>query len=248
MKNICQLFQPFQILFILKINNMLKAGAFILIVLCAGLVSCGDEKWNEPTDVRFIVDINREAGQGGKLTFSDGYIVLGDFSFDGDRVQGDDVYFTNSYPEGLNINYDLNPLTEDLYFDIPQGTYTKIKISFSTFGSDDDNHIMVEGIYNAGHENVFPVRFEYKAKESFTVFPKNSEDVDEITLKKDNPVTPKIIIDPVYWFQPVSQNLLSDADLVDVDGTQTILINSTTNTDIYNVIAGRIGSGVKIIF
>ncbi|MFH2142395.1 MAG: hypothetical protein ABIJ97_08240, partial [Bacteroidota bacterium] len=69
-----------------------------------------------------------------------------------------------------------------------------------------------------------------------------------ILLKKESPMTPKILFDPIYWFQPVSQNLFNNADIVDVNGIPTILINNTTNTDIFNIIVSRIGGGVKIIF
>lgn len=227
---------------------MVQRGILVILLYSFCFYSCKKDKWDEPTNVKFIVDINRTPGLGGKLTFSKGTIVLENFSFDGDRVQGDDVYFSNSYSTGLNISFNSNATVGELNYDIPQGTFTRIKIAFSTYGSTNDNHIVIEGIFNSSMGNDYPIRFEFKAKESFSVISQNSSGSSEIILKKDNPMTPKIIFDPVYWFLPVSQNLLNNADIVDIGGIQTILINSSTNTEIFDIVASRIGDEVKITF
>ncbi|OFX28237.1 MAG: hypothetical protein A2X08_14380 [Bacteroidetes bacterium GWA2_32_17] len=227
---------------------MTQRSFLIILLFFLSIFSCNKDKWNEPTNVKFIVDINRSSGIGGKLAFTSGNIVLENFSFDGNRVQGDDVYFSNSYPTGLNINYNSNATVGELNYDIPQGTFTKIQIAFSTFGSTSDNHIIIEGTYNMGMNNNYPIRFEFKSKESFSVLSQNVSGASEIILKKDNPLTPKIIFDPIYWFLPISQNLLNSANVVDVNGTPTILINNSTNTEIFNIIASRIGEGVRVIF
>ena len=225
---------------------------FIIISIFVFLPSCGDkddkEIWKQPTDVGFIVDYNRSPGQSGKLIFTNGNIVLANFSFDGKRVQGDDVYFSNAFPSGLNIVFDPNTPVASLDFDIPQGTYTKIEISFETFGVNDDNHIVFEGTYERSMHNNYPVRFEFKTKILQTIIAKNSSGSAEITLNKDVPVKPKIILDPIFWFNPVSQSIINSAELVDIGGTSTILINDTCNENIYDIIVGRINTGSAITF
>jgi len=225
-----------------------KKSFQIIIICCFALISCKRDKWNEPAAVSFVVDINRSPGLSDKLVFSSGKIVFENFSFEGERVQGDDVYFSNSYPSGLSVTFDANNTIGDLDFDIPQGTFTRIQISFSTYGTSSDNHIEMTGVYSTGRGTTFPLKFEYNAKESFSVMAQNTSGSNEIVLNKDTPVKPKIVFDPIYWFQPVSLNLLNNAEVVDINGTSTILINSTTNIDIYNIVVNRVGDGVKIIF
>lgn len=210
--------------------------------------SCNKDKWNEPTTVNFIVDVNREEGHGGKLYFLSGSIVLGDFTFDGKRVQGDDVYFKNNFSSGLKIDFNQNVSVGDLNFEIPQGTFTKIQISFSTVEMVGENQIELDGIFNSGAGDEINVHFEFNAVEKFTVLSQSASGSPEIVLKKETPMTPKMVFDPIYWFQPVPIELLNNAEIIDIESVPTILINSTTNPEIYNIIVSRIGDGVKIIF
>ncbi|MCK9401724.1 MAG: hypothetical protein M0Q51_17290, partial [Bacteroidales bacterium] len=208
---------------------------FIIISIFVLLPSCKKNKWKQPTDVGFIVDINRSSGQGGKLIFTKGDITLANFSFDGKRVQGDDIYFLNTFSSGLNIVFDPNLPVESLNFEIPQGTFTKIEISFETFGINDDNQIVLEGNYEKSMNNNYPIRFEFKAKIVQTIIARNSSGSSEIILNKDVPSYPKIMFDPIFWFNPVSPNLINNAETVDIGGTPTILINDTCNENIYNM-------------
>lgn len=221
---------------------------FIIVLLFVLLPSCEKKKWKEPTDVAFIVDINRSSGQNGKLVFTKGSINLANFSFDGKREQGDDVYFSNAFSSGLNIVFDQSQPVGALNFDIPQGTFTKIEISFETYGINNDNHIYLEGIYEKSMNNSYPVRFEFKAKIVQTIIAKNSSGSAEIILNKDVPSYPKITFDPIFWFSPVSPNLINNAETIDIGGTPTILINDTCNENIYTIIVDRINNGTTITF
>lgn len=227
---------------------MIKRSINIILLVFFCINSCKKDTFTDPTDVRFIIDINRNSGAGGKLIFSKGNLVINEFIFESDRVQGDDIYFKNSFSSGIYITFDPDAPVSELNFDIPQGTYTRINITFSTAGDVNDTHIFVEGSYNSGMGISYPIRFEFKAKETFSVLSQSISGGSEIVLNKDIPMTPKIIFDPIYWFQPVSQNLFDNAEIVDIEGVSTILINSTTNTEIFNIIVGRIRGGVKIIF
>jgi len=238
-------FQPFAFKFHLKENMKNIIVLNLLIFTC--FYGCKKDKWNEPASVSFTFDLNRNPGMSDKLVFSDGKIVLESFTFEGDRVQGDDVYFTNTFSSGLSATMNSNHLN-DLSFDIPQGTFTRISISFSTYGTNNSNHIELSGSYSSGRGVQSPLIFRYNAKETFTIIAKNSNGSNEIVLNKDNPVSPNITIDPIYWFQPVSLNLMNNAEMVDVNGTQTILIDNSTNVDIYNIVVGRIKDGAGLKF
>jgi hypothetical protein len=229
----------------------MKEALTVIIILSLPMFffSCEKDTWKEPADVDFVLDINRSTGLGGKLYFNKATIILGNFIFDGDRVQGDDVYFSNTYPSGLSVPCDPSINIPDLNFDIPQGTFTRITISFTTTPALGENQIVVEGVYSNSMAGIdYPIRFEFKASQTFSITSQNANGNSEIILEKDRQSTPCITFDPVYWFQPISQSMLNSADLFDVNGVPTILVCDSCNLTIYSIVANRIGEGAKIVF
>jgi len=206
------------------------------------------EKWKLPTDVSFKMDINRSAGSGGNLAFTGGTIILGSFTFDGKRSQADDVYFSNTY-SGLNIAFDPNNPVVALDFDIPQGTYSKITVSFQTDGKVGDDHIVVTGTYTHSVSGVTsPIRFEFEAEEFYTVISKDASGNSEIILDESVASTATITLDPVYWFQTISTNSLDNATLVSVSGVPTILITDANNEDIFDLVVDRVDDATDVVF
>lgn len=222
------------------------ALAIILTVFCKK-----EDPWKMPTDVKFKMDITRSAGLSNNLSWTSGNIVLADFTFDGRREQGGDVYFTKTYSTGLNVIFDAaNPVTA-WSFEIPQGNYTRIDISYKTFGNSSDNRIVVEGAYkNSVNNNTYPVRFEFQSDVSYKIVAKTSTGGGQIVLNKDVASVATIKMDPVYWFQTVTKSMLDNAALETINGTPTILINGNKNNkDIYITIMDRIDDDViKITF
>lgn len=218
----------------------------LFVILCA---SCKkDKKWKIPTDVTFKMDINRSAGLSGNLVWTSGNIMIANFIFDGKRDQGGDVYFTRDYPSGLNVFFDPNNPVPAWDFDIPQGTYTQINVSYKTYGSPGGKHIVVEGSYtNTTNSNIYPVKFEFEAEEFYNVVAKTSSGSTQIVLSKDVSSTATIKADPVYWFQTVTTSMMDNATLVTVNGNPTILINDATNEDIYDAVRDRMDDDVTTV-
>ena len=144
----------------------MKQVIFISIIVISAFSSCKKDKWDQPVSVSFLLDINRLPGLSDKLVFTDGKIVLENFTFDGDRVQGDDVYFTNSFLSGLHVNLNSNQIS-DLSFDIPQGTFTKLQVSFSTYGVNNSNHIALSNESSANETTVENSNVNHQYSKSF---------------------------------------------------------------------------------
>ena len=177
----------------------------VLIAVFFSFSSCDKrKKWKLPTDVGFKMDINRSTGSNGKLVFTSGPIILAEFDFEGEREQGDDVYFTKSFPGGLSIPFDPNGTIAELDFDIPQGTYNRIEISFETFDDLGDDNIVVNGTYTNTSGTDYPIRFEFKSAEYFSIVAEDYSGSSQIILDKDIAVSTKIQLDPIHWFQVVS--------------------------------------------
>ena len=219
----------------------------IIVFLISSLTSCKNE-WKLPTEVGFKVDINRETSSDGTLVFTDGEIIIEAFEFDGEREQGDDVYFSKSFEQGLIIPFSSSSVVEELDFDIPQGTYSKIVISFETFDEFDNTNVIVNGFYTNSSSERIPIRFEFTPSEEFDIVAVDYSGSNQIILDKDHPVNAQIEINPIHWFQVVSSSSLDDADLVDVNGTQTLLISDDENEDIFDLIIDRLDESLEAVF
>jgi hypothetical protein len=228
-------------------NTFIKLA---LVILVTSSFSCGKDrkKWKLPTDVKFKMDMNRTVTLGGNLSWTSGNIIVSYFTFNGQREQSSDVNFTKDYPSGLNVFFDPTNPVPAWDFDIPQGTYHQINVSFRTYGSTGDDHIVIKGTYkNTSTSVVYPVQFEFEAEEYYNVTARNSSGGTKINLEKDKPVSATIKVDPVYWFQTVTTGMMDNATLVVVNGNPTILINDDTNEDIFDLVRDRIDDNVTTV-
>ena len=152
-------FEPFYLEFHqwLKRFNLRKNYIYIVGVIFGLLLSCEpNDTLKLPTEALFVFDINRIDNSDDRLTFSRGTITLASFDFEGEREQGEDVYFNQTFSGGLTLPFDPDFYIQELDFDIPQGIYTRIDISFETFDEYDEDNIVVEGIYKNPQEETIP--------------------------------------------------------------------------------------------
>ncbi|MBN4071397.1 hypothetical protein JYT72_02685, partial [Crocinitomix catalasitica] len=127
----------------------------------------------------------------------------------------------------------------ELVFDIPQGNYYELIITFATFYNSGNNTVIVNGTYTNASSTTFPLVFEFKAADSFSIIGEDDKGDATIILDKNVSASALIKFDPVYWFATVSNSLFDSATLVDVGGQMTILVNSSTNEDIYDLVVDR---------
>jgi len=214
----------------------------VITILFIGLSSC-NKKWKKPTDVAFHMDINKESSVDGQLSFSGGHFIMESISFDGDRERGNDVIFSRDYETGLSIPFDLSQSIADFDFEIPQGVYKKVDLSFKSTVPC----ILVEGIYTYSAGGTIPMRFEFDDSEEFDI---SAEDENNGNIILDTEVISnlKIILDPAHWFQPIPISYFESAEITDLGGINTILINKDTNDEIFNLILDRIDESTEAIF
>lgn len=219
---------------------------FFLAFQFVGLLS-SCQKWKEPTEVGFYMDIDKSSALNDQLTFTGGEIVLEYFEFDGDREKGDDVFFSKDYADGLVIPFDESMKIEGLDFVIPQGIYKRLDIRFKTSDDMTGVTLLVNGNYTYSGGGSVPVRFEIEDTQSFEDRAEEDNGQD-IVLDKEIYSPAKIILDPSYWFEPVPVSSFEDADLTDIGGVNTLLINKDVNEDIYNLVLDRVDEAIVITF
>lgn len=228
---------------------MKKVIQFILLLcLVFGLNGCKKNRLKKPAFLSFKMDINRASGFGGNLVFNSGTIVLEDFSIEGRREEGDPISFSRQFSQGLTIPFNPSSEVSELDYDIPQGVYTDLEISFDTYDDNVDETIIVEGSYTNSSAVTHPVRFEFMSAESFSIEGEDFGGTGKISLEKDTNPIAFIKLDPIYWFQPISTSAMDGADLVNVGGTMTILINEDENSTIYDVVADRVDESTEAVF
>jgi hypothetical protein len=223
----------------------MKCIKYIFISSLLIAISCN--KWKKPSDIKFYVDIDKTSTLGGQLNFTGGTFVLEYFDFEGKRKQGDDVYFTKDFTNGLSIPFNGSQPVSELEFMIPQGEYERIDVGMRTFDDNNTICILVEGTYTYTGGGSIPFRFEFEDSEQFKIRAEN-DNGGNIVLDKDVLSPAKIVLDPDHWFEVVPISYFENADTFNVNGTNTIVINKNDNDNIYNLVVDRIDETALIVF
>jgi len=228
----------------------MKKGIYILSVMMVALLlgSCKKNQLKKPTDVQVTMDINRSPNTEGTLEFNQGYIRIAEFTYEGTRQEGAPIELSTEFSSGLTINFLSESFVSDLMADVPQGNYTDLKVRFDTFDDDDAPTLEVSGTYTDGTSTTYPIIFQFMSSESFVIKGEDDDGQDIIVLDKDVSAFVNVQLDPVYWFDIVSANMLDNATKYEVNGQQTIVINEEQNEDIYDLLADRIDESPTAIF
>ncbi|MEO9531251.1 MAG: hypothetical protein ABJG68_11995 [Crocinitomicaceae bacterium] len=227
-------------------KRIIQINLLISIMFLA--IGCKKNQLKKPVDVSVQMDINRENSNEGHLLFTKGYIRIAEFTVEGKRQEGADVELSKEFEQGLIIDFSPTQFVDALHMDIPQGNYTSLDINFDTHEGNDEPTISVKGTFKNSSNEDIPLIFEFMSSEYFSVNGESSGSSALIVLDKSNPALSFIEFDPIYWFDIVSMNMLNNANLYNVDGVQTLLINEEKNEDIYDLIADRIDETTSATF
>jgi hypothetical protein len=183
---------------------------------------------------------------GGRLEINKGTLMIRSVEFDGRREEGRDVYFISDLRDPLIVNLETVTGNQELSFDIPQGVYNMIDIHLHPGGSTAPP-LVLEGTISRGAAHVIPVRFELDIYEKLRIRAEPSG-LDKIVLRKDIPSYAWIVVDAGSMFRFIHPTMFRDAILSDVDGIETLLIDSGTNQELFNALASRVEKSISIVF
>lgn len=221
----------------------------LLLVLIIGLLaSCKKNELKQPTDVSFKMDINRSISPSGQLVFNSGTILLASFSVNGKRIEGDPIAFNREFSSGLLVNFDANTAIPEIDFDLPQGTYEEVKIVFESVQDQNDVSIVARGNYTNNLGVNIPVIYQLVGTKKFEIESEDNSGTGSIVLDKNVNSVALIKLDPIHWFDILTNSQLENADLTNVDGVMTMLINKDVNENLYDLIENRIDESSESIF
>ncbi len=220
----------------------------LVFVLSIFMVSC-ERKWKKPADVSFGFQLNSNSADG-LVKFTSGYFLLDKIDFNGDRKQGsNNVSFSKDYDPNAQIYLNSTALSGGLTFDIPQGTYTRIDLKVSMEEQPGNApSLVVYGTYINTINDTIAVRFEFISGETFELQGQSTSGGAEIFLMEDKPSSTSIIFNPKYWFDVVPQSMLESATIVIESSVQTMIINDSSNSDIYELVIDRLSDGNQLMF
>lgn len=228
---------------LLRSNFSLFLIALFLIVGCEK-----EDAFKNPAAVVFNVGMNPQGTSvSDDLTFSDGYVIINQFTVIGERAVGEGFEFSRTFSNGLKIPF-YNSLTfEDLSFELPQGVYTNLKVRFETANSSTPS-LFVEGdyIYNNPIKPPSTVHLAWNTPKTFEVTVLSSSGSNELTLNETKKELPKIIFQPKLWFANVTELMLENASFLTLPSQEQIItIDPITNTTIFTEIDSKVGLELK---
>jgi hypothetical protein len=228
------------------------------VIIFMFLTSCKKDELTLPAKVLFEFELitheegtmNLKSGPpsnvpAGKIIIDEGILIIGAIEFDGRREEGKDVFFVADLKQPVVVDMKTGSFNQPLSFDIPQGIYNLVDFYFE-LEKGNGVPLVLEGI-SRGPLRELPIRFEYDIPENFSVRAESKVNSKKIILRKDNTSKARIILDARYIFQFVNMPLLQDAGISVVNDKEMILISSTKNVNIFNMMAERLEKSMKVI-
>ncbi len=228
----------------------------LLLLVAAGLVSCKDEL-TLPAKVDFkfgmVSFLNEDYESKSSIKSSSvrykiehGELVVDAIEFDGRRDQGKDIYFISNLSQKIVAELDQEKTNIAVKFDVPQGSYHRIDITLH-LASNSGAPLVLVGSLTHGQSASVPIRFEYGFADEISIRAKAKSGTN-IVISRDRVTTAKVIVDTEFLFRFINPRVIALADMVEVDGVQTLLINQRHNVSIFNQVANRFNNSVSVIF
>ncbi len=223
-------------------------GKGLVLIMASLLIftGCG-RKWKKTSETLFTLEVLPMTPYIDYLSITGGTLKLEKFVFDGTRKQGSAVYFEDNFPDNQAIiDMATGTTTPPLYYDLPQGTYDNMRIGLHFDKEDSNNSLRLNGVYTnkeAGTKHNFILQIEDKLVSEITAQNLNGD--NSIVIIAEEMTNAKIQLDVKEWFALVPSSMLTNA----FSGSKaSIVISKTQNSDIYALIAGRIGIGDRVVF
>lgn len=228
-------------------EDMKTRSTLIAGILALGMFACDKDEVSMPnahvnmsfntiTTTHSSSLTNGRTLAGNTLAFTSGFITIREVQFEAETA-------TDSVEVNLEqitkIDFATGVSTPDISgLLIPAGTYNEVEVEIELQDDSDQPAMVLNGSYSDAEGVKHPVRFEFNSGETFEVAREGA-----ITFGGGESILAQVTFDPHIWFAAVSSEQLVSA-LKDAQGV--IVISSTQNTNIFNVVADGLDLATEI--
>jgi hypothetical protein len=237
----------------------IKAVAIILILIISGGCLKKDDL-TLPVKVSFKIGIQTDhISDYQYLNISECQIGISSIQFEGKREAGGDIFFETDSKMNLQTLSFFQPILITV-FDIPQGIYDYMKWDISmkcinTEGLIEDRDgsfpcigIILSGEYKYLDGSEIPVVFAIDEPELFSVRAYDPNNYSRIVLSVNKEYEAIVFFAPGYAFLPISRESFETAEVSGDSMNRKIIISSTQNEDLYEILLYRIIQSAKVVF
>jgi hypothetical protein len=222
-------------------NIPLLLWATLILFIASGCAK--DDVLKNPTSVKVHFALN-SAGVGGsdRLALTSGHLVLSEIELSGQRVEGEAFSFRRTFPNGLHYDFGVNNNSEELLFDLPQGEYELLEVTFKTLEGGQEATLLVQGTYGfAQSNNNALVNIAWKSSRAFQKHVLTTNNQPNFTLA-ETPKTVTFTIQPKLWFREVTEIKLEQAHCTLEPQGLFMRIDQTSNSNMFQVLDEALGT------
>ena len=166
---------------------------------------------------------------------------IGSFGITGERKQGDDVTFLNSFSNETTADLSSGAINPLINFDLFQGTYTRLDVNLGMKPLGANGSIELIGEFNEGVEEDEYTKFVFRYEPEI-MLNLNLAISEEINIVADQNTEVVYEMDANYLFSGIPESLWNKCSHETLNGEEIIFITSQKNTAIYSILIGRINA------
>ncbi len=219
-----------------------KFGVFLLSFF---LLSCGKEDFTKPSPTSFSFLLRGTSNSIDHLSFSKIHFLIKEFEFEGMRDNAPDFFFEKAFDEDLKLEWPAS--VKMLDFEIPQGVYETVEISFRLSGSNG-NSVTIEGIYRSLEQdrNVLLLA-EIGRNLTLEMAAQKEDGSAAISFSKGTLNEASIEFDATGLFGTISRDRMEQA-VNELDSKGTLIISEELNSDILSILESQLVNYMMVTF
>lgn len=237
---------------------------FLLALLAIFSWGCAKDELTKPVSVKLQMEIEGgEVAVNGRMVpntihIERGRYLLSEMEFKGYRESGEDYFFERAFDPTLEIGMESGRMATAISFDMPQGLYERIAISFKVERSKKEEEgeefynkeasLILYGSYTDVRKQQIPLIFVYNYDDTFEFRAKSDKGQQVIAVGSGKLPEARIRFKPSYWLQQINSRMLQAAKLTPVNGVPTIILSENQNEHIFEVLTSRVKEASDLSF
>ncbi len=220
----------------------MKQKIFLKFVCALGvglaLSSCKKWELKQPASLSMNWKFNNTSTSNNAVQINSGYFYASEFSLNGSREEGEDVSITKSiistkfsFSESNYLNFNI---------DVPMGDYKNFDVGIKLDNSQSESPIRLYGSFTKDSVT-YPVKIEW-VKLDLLQF----HAINAFSLIRKKSYNLYICMDVQKLLDNISSNFWMSASMSMENGVPTLIVNESTNANLYSKINTNLSSALTI--